>query len=52
MSDPLFTPFTLKNLVLRNRIVSTSHEPPTARTACRRSATAPTTGRRPVAASR
>ncbi|TWS17939.1 N-methylproline demethylase [Tsukamurella asaccharolytica] len=27
MSDPLFTPFTLKNLVLRNRIVSTSHEP-------------------------
>ncbi len=27
MSDPLFTPFTLKHLVLRNRIVSTSHEP-------------------------
>lgn len=27
MSDPLFTPFKLKNLVLRNRIVSTSHEP-------------------------
>ncbi len=27
MSDPLFTPFTLKNLTLRNRIVSTSHEP-------------------------
>jgi N-methyl-L-proline demethylase len=27
MSDPLFTPFTIKNLTLRNRIVSTSHEP-------------------------
>lgn len=27
MSDPLFAPFTLKNLTLRNRIVSTSHEP-------------------------
>lgn len=27
MSDPLFTPFTLRNLTLRNRIVSTSHEP-------------------------
>lgn len=27
MSDPLFSPFTLKHLVLRNRIVSTSHEP-------------------------
>lgn len=27
MADPLFTPFTLKNLTLRNRIVSTSHEP-------------------------
>lgn len=27
MSDPLFTPFQLKNLTLRNRIVSTSHEP-------------------------
>jgi N-methyl-L-proline demethylase len=25
--DPLLSPFTLKNLVLRNRIVSTSHEP-------------------------
>jgi 2,4-dienoyl-CoA reductase-like NADH-dependent reductase (Old Yellow Enzyme family) len=26
-TDPLFTPFTLKGLTLRNRIVSTSHEP-------------------------
>jgi 2,4-dienoyl-CoA reductase-like NADH-dependent reductase (Old Yellow Enzyme family)/thioredoxin reductase len=25
--DPLFTPFTLKHLTIRNRIVSTSHEP-------------------------
>ena len=25
--DPLLTPFTIKNLTLRNRIVSTSHEP-------------------------
>lgn len=25
--DPLMTPFTIKNLTLRNRIVSTSHEP-------------------------
>jgi N-methyl-L-proline demethylase len=27
MTDPLFTPFSLKHLTLRNRIVSTSHEP-------------------------
>ena len=27
MSDPLFAPFTIKKLTLRNRIVSTSHEP-------------------------
>ncbi len=27
MSDPLFSKFRLKDLVLRNRIVSTSHEP-------------------------
>lgn len=27
VSDPLLTPFTLKGLTLRNRIVSTSHEP-------------------------
>src|SRR5215475_8115922 len=27
MSDPLFSPFTIKKLTLRNRIVSTSHEP-------------------------
>lgn len=27
MTDPLLTPFTIKNLTLRNRIVSTSHEP-------------------------
>ncbi|MBP2326923.1 2,4-dienoyl-CoA reductase-like NADH-dependent reductase (Old Yellow Enzyme family)/thioredoxin reductase [Kibdelosporangium banguiense] len=27
MNDPLMTPFTLKDLTLRNRIVSTSHEP-------------------------
>jgi 2,4-dienoyl-CoA reductase-like NADH-dependent reductase (Old Yellow Enzyme family)/thioredoxin reductase len=27
MNDPLFAPFTIKNLTLRNRIVSTSHEP-------------------------
>ncbi|AFA71904.1 putative N-methylproline demethylase [Gordonia polyisoprenivorans VH2] len=27
MTDPLFTPFTLKHLTLLNRIVSTSHEP-------------------------
>ena len=27
MTDPLFTPFSLKGLTLRNRIVSTSHEP-------------------------
>ena len=27
MSDPLFSPFTIKYLTLRNRIVSTSHEP-------------------------
>ena len=26
-NDPLFSPFTIKNLTLRNRIVSTSHEP-------------------------
>jgi 2,4-dienoyl-CoA reductase-like NADH-dependent reductase (Old Yellow Enzyme family)/thioredoxin reductase len=26
-SDPLLSPFTIKNLTLRNRIVSTSHEP-------------------------
>ena len=26
-TDPLLTPFTIKNLTLRNRIVSTSHEP-------------------------
>jgi len=26
-NDPLLSPFTLKNLTLRNRIVSTSHEP-------------------------
>jgi len=27
MIDPLITPFTLKNVTLRNRIVSTAHEP-------------------------
>ena len=27
MSDPLFAPFTIKKVTLRNRIVSTSHEP-------------------------
>ena len=27
VTDPLLTPFQLKNLTLRNRIVSTSHEP-------------------------
>jgi 2,4-dienoyl-CoA reductase-like NADH-dependent reductase (Old Yellow Enzyme family)/thioredoxin reductase len=27
MQDPLLTPFRIKNLTLRNRIVSTSHEP-------------------------
>ncbi len=27
MADPLFTPFRLRDLELRNRIVSTSHEP-------------------------
>lgn len=27
LNDPLFTPFRLKNLTLRNRIVSTTHEP-------------------------
>ena len=27
MSDPLFSPFTIKKVTLRNRIVSTSHEP-------------------------
>src|SRR5262245_49157417 len=27
MGDPLFSPFTIKKLTLRNRIVSTSHEP-------------------------
>jgi 2,4-dienoyl-CoA reductase-like NADH-dependent reductase (Old Yellow Enzyme family) len=27
VSDPLFSPFTIKHLTLRNRIVSTSHEP-------------------------
>ncbi|MFE0254725.1 FAD-dependent oxidoreductase [Streptomyces sp. NPDC059010] len=27
VGDPLMTPFVLKNLTLRNRIVSTSHEP-------------------------
>jgi 2,4-dienoyl-CoA reductase-like NADH-dependent reductase (Old Yellow Enzyme family) len=27
LTDPLLTPFTIKNLTLRNRIVSTSHEP-------------------------
>jgi N-methyl-L-proline demethylase len=27
MSDPLFDPFTIKKVTLRNRIVSTSHEP-------------------------
>ncbi|NBO35776.1 MAG: FAD-dependent oxidoreductase, partial [Actinobacteria bacterium] len=26
-NDPLLTPYTIKNLTLRNRIVSTSHEP-------------------------
>lgn len=26
-TDPLLTPFRLKSLTLRNRIVSTSHEP-------------------------
>lgn len=26
-TDPLLTPFTIKNLTMRNRIVSTSHEP-------------------------
>ena len=26
-TDPLMTPFTVKSLILRNRIVSTSHEP-------------------------
>jgi N-methyl-L-proline demethylase len=26
-TDPLMTPFTMKSLTLRNRIVSTSHEP-------------------------
>ena len=26
-TDPLLTPFTIKNLTLKNRIVSTSHEP-------------------------
>jgi 2,4-dienoyl-CoA reductase-like NADH-dependent reductase (Old Yellow Enzyme family)/thioredoxin reductase len=26
-TDPLLTPYTIKNLTLRNRIVSTSHEP-------------------------
>ena len=26
-TDPLLSPFTLKGLTLRNRIVSTSHEP-------------------------
>jgi N-methyl-L-proline demethylase len=27
VTDPLLTPFRLKSLTLRNRIVSTSHEP-------------------------
>lgn len=27
VKDPLMSPFVLKNLTLRNRIVSTSHEP-------------------------
>ncbi|MEU5836639.1 NADH:flavin oxidoreductase [Streptomyces diacarni] len=27
MTDPLLQPYTLKNLTLRNRVVSTSHEP-------------------------
>lgn len=27
MSDPLFSPFSIRHLTLRNRIVSTSHEP-------------------------
>jgi 2,4-dienoyl-CoA reductase-like NADH-dependent reductase (Old Yellow Enzyme family) len=27
MADPLFTPFSIRDLTLRNRIVSTSHEP-------------------------
>src|SRR5262245_7890753 len=27
MTDPLFSPFAMKHLTLRNRIVSTSHEP-------------------------
>ncbi len=26
-SDPLLQPFTLKHLTLKNRIISTSHEP-------------------------
>jgi 2,4-dienoyl-CoA reductase-like NADH-dependent reductase (Old Yellow Enzyme family) len=27
VNDPLMSPFVLKNVTLRNRIVSTSHEP-------------------------
>ena len=34
-ADPLLTPFTFKNLTLRNRIVSTSHEPAYSEDGCR-----------------
>ena len=50
-TDPLLQPFTLKQLTLRNRVVSTSHEPAFAEDGLPRTATGSTTWRRPAAAS-
>jgi len=42
-TDPLLQPFQLKHLTLRNRIMTTAHEPAYARMACRKSGIAPIT---------
>ena len=49
--DPLLQPFTLRRLTLRNRIVSTSHEPAYCENGLPKERYARITSRRPRAAS-
>jgi 2,4-dienoyl-CoA reductase-like NADH-dependent reductase (Old Yellow Enzyme family) len=49
--DPLLQQFQLKNTTLRNRVVSTSHEPSYTEDGMPKRATASTTRKRPRAAS-
>ncbi len=50
-NDPILQPYQLKHLRLKNRIMSTSHEPPIPRMACRRIATGSIIWRKRKAAS-